>query len=72
MRCVAQFGIIWTIKKKSEKDLWKSVTFNKVAGENPGYLNSSMSVFHIFKIVQMIPNRPNINNGIPRFIKTYV
>ena len=57
MRCVAQFGTICTIKKKSEKDLWKSVTFNKVAGENPGCLNSSMGVFHIFKIVQMIPNR---------------
>ena len=56
MRCVAQFGTICTIKR-SEKDLWKSVTFNKVAGENPGCLNSSMGVFHIFKIVQMIPNR---------------
>ena len=38
--------------KKQEKHPWRSVTFNKVAGSH-----SSMGVFHIFKIVQMLPNR---------------
>ena len=39
--------------KKREKHPWRSVTLIKV--------NSSMGVFHVFKILQMVPNRAKYN-----------
>ena len=36
--------------KEREKHPWRSVIFSKIA-------NSSMGVFHVFRIVQMAPNR---------------
>ena len=39
-------------KKKIQKKSWMNVTFSKVAG-----FRSSMGVFHVFSIVQMVPDR---------------
>ena len=39
-------------KKKNPKKSWMNVTFSKVAG-----FRSSMGVFHVFSIVQMVPDR---------------
>ena len=43
--------------KKREKHPWKSVTFSEVAGFSLQALHSTMGVFHVFKIVQKVPNR---------------
>ena len=42
--------------KKREKHPWKSVNFSKLGGLSLKQ-HSLMGVFHIFKIVQMVPNR---------------
>ena len=45
--------------KKHEKHTWRSVAFSKVAGFNLQLYkksHSSMDVFHVFYIVQIVPN----------------
>ena len=56
MRDFARFGTIYTIKKR-KKHPWNSVTFRKVTLEIYWSLTADMGVSHVFKIVQMIPNR---------------
>ena len=41
--------------KKREKHSWRSVTFSKVAECFSRF--SSIGVFYVFKVVQMVPNR---------------
>ena len=50
---------------KSEKHPWRIVTFSKVEGFNLQLYqkqHSSMGLFHIFKIVQIVPNRAMHHN----------
>ena len=43
--------------KKREKQHWGSVTFSKFAGFKVCNFTKSKGVFHVFKIVQIVPNR---------------
>ena len=48
--------------KKREKHLWKSVTFSKIA--KPATLlklTLHHGLFHIFEIVQIVPNRATLH-----------
>ena len=45
--------------RKREKHQWKSITFSKVSLQLYSKWHFSIVVFHVFKIVQMAPNRAN-------------
>ena len=56
MRGVARFVTIWKFNKR-ERHSWRRVTFRNTLACNFPKINTFMGVFHVFKIVKMVPNR---------------